>query len=142
MAGFLKRSEFRRNPKGHAKNLKSKGPVRKLSVELIRTYKQINEIYYKRKKEKQERRYKEKRINTGHQSEIQKREQKEKEALKKREKIEQQGVQHNATGQNNDGYDDANHDYIIQAGEIWRCGDEQYRVDSLIGKGSFGQVSI
>ena len=37
----------------------------------------------------------------------------------------------------NDGYDDANHDYIVNPGEKW---NERYEIDSLIGKGSFGQV--
>ena len=37
----------------------------------------------------------------------------------------------------NDGYDDANHDYIVNPGEKW---NDRYEIDSLIGKGSFGQV--
>lgn len=37
----------------------------------------------------------------------------------------------------NDGYDDENHDYIIRAGEKFM---DRYEIDSLIGKGSFGQV--
>ena len=37
----------------------------------------------------------------------------------------------------NDGYDDSNHDYIVNPGEKWF---DRYEVDSLIGKGSFGQV--
>lgn len=37
----------------------------------------------------------------------------------------------------NEGYDDANHDYIIRPREIF-C--NRYEIDSLIGKGSFGQV--
>ncbi len=39
----------------------------------------------------------------------------------------------------NDGYDDENHDYIIRAGEKFL---DRYEIDSLIGKGSFGQVII
>lgn len=38
----------------------------------------------------------------------------------------------------NDGYDDSNHDYIVNPGEKWL---DRYEIDSLIGKGSFGQVS-
>jgi len=39
----------------------------------------------------------------------------------------------------NDGYDDENHDYIVNPGERWH---DRYEIDSLIGKGSFGQVMI
>jgi len=39
----------------------------------------------------------------------------------------------------NEGYDDENHDYIIKPGERW---NDQYEIDSLIGKGSFGQVAL
>jgi len=39
----------------------------------------------------------------------------------------------------NEGYDDENHDYIVKPGERW---NDQYEIDSLIGKGSFGQVSF
>ncbi len=39
----------------------------------------------------------------------------------------------------NEGYDDDNHDYIVQPGERWM---DRYDIDSLIGKGSFGQVRI
>ena len=38
----------------------------------------------------------------------------------------------------NNGYDDENSDYIVKLGECW---DQRYNVDSMIGKGSFGQVS-
>lgn len=39
----------------------------------------------------------------------------------------------------NDGYDDENHDYIVNPGERWH---DRYEIDSLIGKGSFGQVML
>ena len=35
-------------------------------------------------------------------------------------------------------WDDENHDYRVRPGEIWM---ERYEIESLIGKGSFGQVS-
>ncbi len=38
-----------------------------------------------------------------------------------------------------DDWDDENHDYKVRPGERWM---DRYEVDSLIGKGSFGQVSI
>uniref|UniRef100_A0A1A9UPH9 dual-specificity kinase n=1 Tax=Glossina austeni TaxID=7395 RepID=A0A1A9UPH9_GLOAU len=37
----------------------------------------------------------------------------------------------------NDGYDDDNHDYIVKHGEKFF---DRYEIDSLIGKGSFGQI--
>ena len=37
----------------------------------------------------------------------------------------------------NEGFDDANHDYIVKSGELWA---NRYFVENLIGKGSFGQV--
>ena len=34
-------------------------------------------------------------------------------------------------------WDDENHDYRVRPGEVWT---DRYEIDSLIGKGSFGQV--
>lgn len=42
-------------------------------------------------------------------------------------------------GQNNSGYDDEHHDYIINRGEKFL---DRYEIESLIGKGSFGQVRL
>lgn len=45
--------------------------------------------------------------------------------------------QHQSTSVFNESFDDENHDYIIRPGEIF---NNRYEIDSLIGKGSFGQV--
>ncbi|XP_052823989.1 dual specificity tyrosine-phosphorylation-regulated kinase 1A [Octopus bimaculoides] len=87
----------------------SHAPLRKLSVELIKTYKHINEVYYAKKK---------RRAQLPHDESIHK---------KGRTNVPVY----------NDGYDDTNHDYIITPGEKWM---DRYEIDSLIGKGSFGQV--
>ncbi|XP_029923997.1 dual specificity tyrosine-phosphorylation-regulated kinase 1A, partial [Myripristis murdjan] len=85
----------------------SSAPLRKLSVDLIKTYKHINEVYYAKKK---------RRHQQG---------QDEDSSHKKDRKLY------------NDGYDDDNYDYIVKNGEKWM---DRYEIDSLIGKGSFGQV--
>lgn len=85
----------------------SQAPLRKLSVDLIRTYKHINEVYYAKKKRRAQQ-------SQGEDS-----------SHKKEKKLY------------NDGFDDDNHDYIIQQGEKFL---DRYEIDSLIGKGSFGQV--
>ncbi|XP_008470328.1 serine/threonine-protein kinase minibrain isoform X2 [Diaphorina citri] len=82
-------------------------PLRKLSVDLIKTYKHINEVYYAKKKRRAQQ-------SQGEDS-----------SHKKEKKLY------------NEGYDDDNHDYIIQHGEKFL---DRYEIDSLIGKGSFGQV--
>uniref|UniRef100_A0A8C2AKJ6 dual-specificity kinase n=1 Tax=Cyprinus carpio TaxID=7962 RepID=A0A8C2AKJ6_CYPCA len=82
-------------------------PLRKLSIDLIKTYKHINEVYYAKKK---------RRHQQG---------QSEDSSHKKERKVF------------NDGYDDENYDYIVKNGEKWM---DRYEIDSLIGKGSFGQV--
>ncbi|XP_016948176.1 serine/threonine-protein kinase minibrain isoform X1 [Drosophila biarmipes] len=86
----------------------SSGPLRKLSVELIKTYKHINEVYYAKKKRR-----------------AQQTQGDDDSSNKKERKLY------------NDGYDDDNHDYIIKNGEKFL---DRYEIDSLIGKGSFGQV--
>lgn len=66
-------------------------------------------------------------------------------AKKKRRALQQQQQQHVTDGvqkkearyHHNEGYDDENHDYIVKPGELWM---DRYHIDSLIGKGSFGQV--
>lgn len=86
-------------------------PLRKLSVDLIKTYKHINEVYYAKKKRR----------------------------AQQQAPGEDSGQQHNKKERKvyNDGYDDDNHDYIVRHGERFL---DRYEIDSLIGKGSFGQV--
>lgn len=79
-------------------------PLRKLTVDLIKTYRKINEVYYSKKK----------RPHHGN-------------AASGGEKKK---------GKSND-CDDENHDYKVRPGERWM---DRYEIDSLIGKGSFGQV--
>ncbi|CAG5127851.1 unnamed protein product, partial [Candidula unifasciata] len=87
-------------------------PLRKLSVDLIKTYKLINEVYYAKKK---------KRAAAG--------------AVHGEDTNNKKGKVNPHIF--NDGYDDSNHDYIVNPGEKWM---DRYEIDSLIGKGSFGQV--
>ncbi|NXD18455.1 DYR1B kinase, partial [Nothocercus nigrocapillus] len=82
-------------------------PLRKLSVDLIKTYKHINEVYYAKKKRRAQ------QVPP------------EDSSTKKERKVF------------NEGYDDDNYDYIVKSGERWL---DRYEIDSLIGKGSFGQV--
>lgn len=79
-------------------------PLRKLTVDLIKTYRKINEVYYSKKKRPH---------HSGSGSGGDKKK-----------------------GKSND-WDDENHDYRVRPGERWM---DRYEIDSLIGKGSFGQV--
>jgi len=78
-------------------------PLRKLSTDLIKTYKHINEVYY----------------------------------TKKKRRADAEKAEMSKKGKHNDGHDDENYDYIIKSGEKFL---DRYEIDSLIGKGSFGQV--
>uniref|UniRef100_A0A1I8GMI1 dual-specificity kinase n=3 Tax=Macrostomum lignano TaxID=282301 RepID=A0A1I8GMI1_9PLAT len=115
-------------------------PVFKLTVELIKTYKVINEQYYKKKR----------RgcvtgaesgangsasvgggaggtgVNSGS-------------TVAVTSSLEDANPQQSKREKRlfNDGYDDQNHDYIVRPGEFWI---DRYQADSLIGKGSFGLV--
>jgi hypothetical protein len=96
-------------------------PLRKLSVDLIKTYKHINEVYYAKKK----RRAAQQAQAASNNSPVNSADANSSLVSKKDRKLY------------NDGFDDENHDYIIRAGE--RLND-RYEIESLIGKGSFGQV--
>ncbi|KAK2170001.1 hypothetical protein LSH36_5g15059 [Paralvinella palmiformis] len=92
----------------------SVGPLRKLSVDLIKTYKHINDVYYNQKEKEKEKKSGKRSPRSGGRTG----------GKKERLLI-------------NDGYDDESHDYIVKPGEKWM---DRYEIDSLIGKGSFGQV--
>jgi len=87
-------------------------PMRKLSVNLIDTYKLVNQVYYERRKRRQE----EKAANATNPSGQSKKERK---------------------GNFNNGWDDENYDYIVKNGELV---NDRYVFSTVIGKGSFGQV--
>jgi len=85
-------------------------PMRKLSVNLIDTYKMINQVYYEKRKRRQE----EKLSSSGTTAQTKHRK-----------------------GSYNHGWDDENYDYVVKNGELF---NERYTVSTVIGKGSFGQV--
>jgi len=89
----------------------TQAPMRKLSVNLIDTYKLINQVYYEKRKRRQE-----EKAATQSAAGTSKKERK---------------------GSVNNGWDDENYDYIVKSGELF---NERFIVSSVIGKGSFGQV--
>lgn len=92
-------------------------PVVKLSVNLIDTYKRINENYYKNKRRRENAQA---AANAA--------------AVATKPENTQESQTH---GVHNHGWDDENYDYILQRGEVL---EERYQVQERIGKGSFGQV--
>lgn len=114
-------------------------PLRKLSVDLIKTYKHINEVGGVGA-----------RAGCGGVLACQHRPLTSPHLLagprqvyyaKKKRRAQQAPPQDSSTKKEkkvlNHGYDDDNHDSIVRSGERWL---ERYEIDSLIGKGSFGQV--
>jgi hypothetical protein len=161
-------------------------PLRKLSVDLIKTYKHINEVYYAKKK----RRAQQTNINNTNNVDAvqvtqQQQQQQQQQQLQNNNDLSlvlnsnlvnlnnmsqnnntnnnivpsisgvgTQALMASATGGGistsssgsankkerrlfNDGYDDEFYDYIVKSGEKFL---DRYEIDSLIGKGSFGQV--
>jgi len=80
------------------------GPLKKLSVDLIQTYKHINDLYYQRKRSGAEQR------------------------------------QNKNSNEQIWSYDNDKHDLIINPEETWVINDKRYKIESILGKGSFGQV--
>lgn len=112
-------------------------PLRRLSYDLHKTYHSINELYYKKRKRSP--------VDGGHvpvpipvtlqsttnmPTTTRPTAAATDSATSKTRRARPLGV-------NNDGYDDANHDYIVREGEIFL---DRYKIKHLIGKGSFGQV--
>lgn len=94
-------------------------PTRKLSVDLIKTYKHINEVYYAKKKRRAQQSLP---SSSSNQTD---------------DLLGQSSVSKKERKLYNDGFDDEYFDYIIKSGERFQ---DRYEIDSLIGKGSFGQV--
>ncbi|KAH9522108.1 Dual specificity tyrosine-phosphorylation-regulated kinase 1A [Dermatophagoides farinae] len=126
----------------------TQAPIRKLSVDLIKTYKHINEVYYAKKKRRAQQAQTEGHsgsdwssngnngtgvggnnqttTNTGGHHHHHHGSHHQQQQLNKKERRLY-----------NDGYDDEFNDYIIRPGEKFV---DRYEIESLIGKGSFGQV--
>ncbi|RNA30537.1 dual specificity tyrosine-phosphorylation-regulated kinase 1A-like [Brachionus plicatilis] len=100
-------------------------PMRKLSVDLIKTYRNINEVYYAKKK----RRVQQSTIVSATQIHVP--------SLANHVGENLIELKKDSRRLYNDGYDDENYDYIVKSGERFL---DRYEIDSLIGKGSFGQV--
>ena len=113
------------------------GPLRKLSVDLIKTYKHINEVGRGAGIQAGRRGV----LTTCHSPLPVSWPAGQVYYAKKKRRAQQAPPQDSSTKKEkkvlNHGYDDDNHDYIVRSGERWL---ERYEIDSLIGKGSYGQV--
>lgn len=116
------------------------GPLRKLSVDLIKTYKRINEVYYAKKKRPKPSRSDAADAYSGQSGSL------NTVANAAAANAHSANAASTASGGSggkrerrvyNEGYDDDNHDYIIRPGERFQ---ERYEIECLLGKGSFGQV--
>merc|ERR1719162_417253 len=90
----------------------SEAPLLKLSVNLIDTYKMINQVYYEKRKRRQE-----EKTSSANQA--------------------GQSTKQRKGSFFNHGWDDENYDYVVKNGELF---NDRYTVSTVIGKGSFGQV--
>ena len=105
-------------------------PLRKLSVDLIKTYKHINEVYYAKKKRRAQQNPIAPTTNSQNPTSATN-------TTSTDDIANQLSTKKDNRRLFNDGYDDENYDYIIKSGERFL---DRYEIDSLIGKGSFGQV--
>ncbi len=116
-------------------------PLRKLSVDLIKTYKHINEVYYAKKKRRQQQQ--QQTVTSGGATATtvttnnQALDPQTQSDLLNTANLMQGTVIKKEKRLYNDGYDDEYFDYIVRSGEKFL---DRYEIDSLIGKGSFGQV--
>lgn len=148
-------------------------PLRKLSVDLIKTYKGINESYYARKAKRRhdhgqvmhqplvhEQQHQQvapppvkqaapltSQVAHLMQSQTQQSQPAFQQqpavsslppALPVQSQVAEREIVNPRMGPHNNGYDDENHDYILQPGEIF---NNRYQIECHIGKGSFGQVA-
>eukprot|EP00592_Proboscia_alata_P027441 CAMPEP_0194447590 /NCGR_PEP_ID=MMETSP0176-20130528/129091_1 /TAXON_ID=216777 /ORGANISM="Proboscia alata, Strain PI-D3" /LENGTH=751 /DNA_ID=CAMNT_0039274459 /DNA_START=399 /DNA_END=2655 /DNA_ORIENTATION=- len=123
----------------------------KLSISLIDTYKQINKVYYEEREARKRRTTSAPGQSAGnvdssgiaslaHQHEHGKQQQRpapNDSAAIPSKLSEGDGAIPTREGPQNDGYDDANYDYIITPNEII---NKRYIIKDRVGKGSFGQV--
>jgi dual specificity tyrosine-phosphorylation-regulated kinase 1 len=141
-------------------------PLRKLSVDLIKTYKHINEVYYAKKKRRAQQTSNtnidsiqsqpnnntqtintqdiNSQVNAATTSTALAQQQQQQQILAAAAAASQASNNNTSGSANkkerrlyNDGYDDEYYDYIVKSGEKFL---NRYEIDSLIGKGSFGQV--
>ena len=133
-------------------------PLRKLSVDLIKTYKHINEVYYAKKKRRAQQSNNIEQIQQQQQQQVQQQPQQLQIQpdllLNSNVNTNNNTLTNNANAVvaqpmlsgsankkerrlYNDGFDDEYYDYIVKSGEKFL---DRYEIDSLIGKGSFGQV--
>eukprot|EP00743_Colponemidia_sp_Colp-15_P002872 GILK01003110.1.p1 GENE.GILK01003110.1~~GILK01003110.1.p1 ORF type:complete len:669 (+),score=70.76 GILK01003110.1:123-2129(+) len=101
-----------------APTLRPDAPLRKLTKELLSTYKKINQIYYARKKQIQQ----QAAVTAAA-------------AVKATSSTSSSSQMVVEAGP--ESYDDENYDYRIRIGEVF---NERFVIDRIIGKGSFGQV--
>ncbi|KJE89380.1 dual-specificity tyrosine-(Y)-phosphorylation regulated kinase 1B [Capsaspora owczarzaki ATCC 30864] len=125
-----------------SRRLRNVAPVNRLSVELIATYKHINERYYSAKNKRQAN-------PSGKAAAPASASSSTKASADAAASAESKPTGNSASaGSNgassgaravrtNDGFDDEHHDYIVRSGEVWL---DRYEIHNLIGKGSFGQV--
>jgi len=103
----------------------SEAPVRKLSVNLIRTYKSINQVYYENKRKRQQQEAASAAAASTSSGTLSNKNRSTSKKISKQSRLY------------NDGHDDEHSDYIIRIGEKI---EGRYIVKQKIGKGSFGQV--